>query len=141
MRLSAIKAENEQLKREIESLKGNINDLNAVLENVLHKNKYGIYVKPGAFNNTFVSNVFLDNDIAASDGSNNCNNSWSGSEKAEGLHELAELLLGKMMQGNYYSDYDEPEEGCNDTNQDGYCDQPRNISGGTPVDLYPVLLQ
>jgi parallel beta-helix repeat protein len=111
---------------------------NTVMDNVLYKNKYGIYVKPGAVNNTFISNVFLDNDIAASDSGNN---SWSGSEKAEGLHKLAELLLGKRMQGNYYSDYDEPEEGCNDTNSDGFCDQPRNISGGSSVDLHPTTLQ
>ena len=56
---------------------------------MLYKNKYGIYVKPGAVNNTFISNAFLDNDIAASDSGNN---SWSSSEKAEGLDKLAELL-------------------------------------------------
>jgi parallel beta-helix repeat protein len=111
---------------------------NTVLDNVLYKNKYGIYVKPGVVNNTFSSNVFLDNDIAASDSGNN---SWSSIEKAEGLHKLSELLLGKRMQGNYYSDYDEPEEGCNDTNSDGFCDQPRNISSGSSVDLYPATLQ
>lgn len=111
---------------------------NTVLDNILYKNKYGIYVKPGAVNNTFVSNVFLDNDIAASDSGNN---SWSGSQKTEGLQKLAELLLGKRMQGNYFSDYDEPEEGCNDTNSDGFCDQPRNISGGSSVDLYPATSQ
>lgn len=111
---------------------------NTVLDNVLYKNKYGIYVKPGAVNNTFISNEFLDNDIAASDSDNN---SWSSSGKAEGLHKLTELLLGKKVQGNYYSDYDEPKEGCNDTNQDGFCDQPRNISGGSSVDLYPAILQ
>ncbi len=111
---------------------------NTVLDNVLYKNKCGIYVKPGVVNNTFSSNVFLDNDIAASDSGNN---SWSSIEKAEGLHKLSELLLGKRMQGNYYSDYDEPEEGCNDTNSDGFCDQPRNISGGSSLDLYPATLQ
>ena len=26
--------------------------------------------------------------------------------------------------GNYYDDYDEPNEGCNDTNSDGFCDDP-----------------
>ena len=108
---------------------------NTVLDNVLYKNKYGIYVKPSAINNTFFSNVFLDNDITASDSGNN---SWSSIEKAEGLHKLSELLLGKRVQGNYYSDYDEPEEGCNDTNSDGFCDQPRNISGGSSVDQYPA---
>ena len=85
-----------------------------------------------------MSNDFLENQIAVSDSGNN---SWYGSEKTEGLQKLAELLLGEKMKGNYYSDYDEPEEGCNDTNQDGYCDQPRNISGGSSVDLYPATSQ
>jgi parallel beta-helix repeat protein len=111
---------------------------NTILDNVLYKNKYGIYVKPGVVNNTFISNVFLENNIAASDSGNN---SWSGSEKSEGLQKLVELLLGKKMKGNYYSDYDEPDEGCNDTNSDGFCDQPRNISGGSSVDLYPATFQ
>jgi len=111
---------------------------NTVIGNIFYKNKYGIYVPSGSINNTLMSNSFLENEIAASDSGNN---SWSGSERSEGLHKLAELLLGKRMQGNYYSDYDEREEGCNDTNQDGYCDQPRNISGGSSVDLYPATSQ
>lgn len=109
---------------------------NTVLDNVLYKNKYGIYVKPGSINNTFISNYFLDNDISASDSGNN---SWNGSKKAEGMQKLIELFIGKEIKGNYYSDYDEPEEGCNDTNNDRICDQPMNISGGSAVDLYPII--
>ena len=45
---------------------------NTVLDNVLYKNKYGIYVKPGVVNNTFIFNVFLENEITAS--------AWYGSE-------------------------------------------------------------
>ena len=109
---------------------------NTVQNNILYKNKYGIYVKPGYFNNTFISNDFLENEIAASDSGNN--NSWNSSIKAEGLLErLMELVTGERMKGNYYSDYDEPEEDCNDTEDDGFCDLPRNISGGSSVDLYP----
>jgi parallel beta-helix repeat protein len=107
---------------------------NTVLENIIYKNKYGIYVKPENFNNTFVSNDLLQNEIAAYDPGNN---SWNSSLKAEGLQKLVELVVGKQMKGNHYSDYDEPEEGCNDTNKDGFCDLPRKIDGGNSVDLYP----
>lgn len=107
---------------------------NTVVNNVLYKNKYGIYVKAGSINNTFMLNDFLENEIAASDSGNN---SWSGTGKSEWLQKIAELLLGKRMRGNYYSDYDEPVEGCNDTNQDKICDLPRNISGSSSKDPYP----
>jgi parallel beta-helix repeat protein len=107
---------------------------NTVLDNIIYKNKYGIYVKPENFNNTFVSNLLLQNEIAAYDPGNN---SWNSSLKAEGLQKLVELVVGKQMKGNHYSDYDEPEEGCNDTNEDGFCDLPRKIDGGNSVDLYP----
>ena len=107
-----------------------------VQNNILYKNKYGIYVKPGYFNNTFIFNDFLENEIAASDLGNN--NSWNSSIRAEGLLErLMVFLTGERMKGNYYSNYDEPEEDCNDTDDDGFCDLPRNISGGSSVDLYP----
>jgi parallel beta-helix repeat protein len=107
---------------------------NTVLDNIIYKNKYGIYVKPENFNNTFVSNDLLQNEISAYDPGNN---SWSGTLKAEGLQKLVELVVGKQMKGNHYSDYDEPEEGCNDTNEDGFCDMPRKIDGGNSVDPYP----
>jgi len=34
--------------------------------------------------------------------------------------------------GNYYSDYDEPSEGCNDVNSDGFCDDPFLIQSTGP---------
>jgi len=107
-----------------------------VIDNVIYKNKYGIYVKAGYKNNTFISNDLLDNEISANDQGGN---RWDGSLKAEGLQSLMELISGKQMKGNHYSDYDEPKEGCNDTNNDGICDQPRKINGGSSVDLYPSI--
>jgi parallel beta-helix repeat protein len=107
-----------------------------IIDNVFYKNKYGIYVKPGYKNNTFISNDFLDNEIAANDEGYNL---WNGSLKAEGLQSLLELVTGKQIIGNHYSDYDEPKEGCNDTNNDKICDLPKKINGGTSVDLYPAI--
>ncbi len=81
-------------------------------------------------------NDLLQNEIAAYDRGND---SWNSSTEAEGLQKLAELVTGKQVNGNHYSDYDEPREGCNDTNEDGFCDQPRKIEGGSLVDLYPSI--
>ena len=109
---------------------------NIVINNVIYKNKYGIYVVPGCVNNTFISNDLVENEIAAND---NGNNSWNGSLKAEGMQSLIELFTGMQNKGNHYSDYDEPKEGCNDTNNDGICDLARKIGVGVSVDLYPSI--
>ena len=111
-----------------------ISSNNMIIGNILYKNKYGVYIKPGSTNNTIISNDFLENEIDASDSSNN---SWIGSPGSEGLQRLIDLILGKEVNGNYYSDYDEPEEGCTDTDNDGICDLPRKISGGNSIDPYP----
>jgi len=109
---------------------------NTVLDNVLYKNKYGIYVKPGYVNNTFISNDLLENEIAANDQGGNW---WYGSLKSEGMQRFVELVVGKRIKGNHYSNYDEPKEGCNDTNNDGICDLARKIDDGSSVDLYPSI--
>ena len=45
--------------------------------------------------------------------------------------------VGPPGGGNHWSDYDEPSEGCNDVNADGFCDEPyTKITDG--IDNYPV---
>lgn len=111
---------------------------NTVYNNIAFKNKYGIFVKKGYYNNSFFFNDLLENEIAAHDKSNN---SWSGRKMAEGIQPFAEFMVGKQVKGNHYSDYDEPEEGCKDSNDDGICDKPRKIKGGSSVDEYPLIAQ
>lgn len=112
---------------------------NLVKNNVLYRNKYGIFIQQlGFVNNTFIANDFLQNEIDAYDWGGN---RWNSSQKTEGLQVLFELLRGKQMKGNHYSDYDKPEEGCNDTNNDRICDQPRAIDGGSSLDLYPSVVR
>jgi len=110
---------------------------NLVRGNIFYKNKYGIYVTPGCPNNTFISNDFIENEIAAYDLSNN---SWDGSKEPIGIQKMMEYFAGKQIIGNHYSDYDEPGEGCNDTNKDGICDIARKIEGGISVDVYPSII-
>ena len=110
---------------------------NTVRNNVIFKNKYGIYVRPGKTNNTFLSNDLLENEILTANETSG--NRWSEGEKAGGLQGLLSLITGATVSGNHYSDYDEPGEGCNDTNNDGFCDLPRNIGNGSAFDGYPSI--
>ena len=107
---------------------------NTIKNNIILKNKYGIYVRPGKTNNTFLSNDLLDNEVTLNDTSLN---HWSEGEKAGGLQGLLGLITGAKVYGNHYSDYDKPSQGCNDTNNDGFCDAPRKIGDGPNVDKYP----
>jgi len=110
---------------------------NTIIDNVIYRNKYGIYVQQGYVNNTFISNDLLENQIAARDQGGN---SWnSSSRKSGGLQGLVDLITGNQMKGNHYSDYDKPREGCNDTNSDGFCDLPKRIVDGSSVDHYPSI--
>jgi len=108
---------------------------NIVQGNIIYKNKYGIYIQSDCENNTFLSNDLLDNEIAVSD--SGINNRWNGSVPKAGLQSLLALISGSQVAGNHYSDYDEMAEGCNDTNQDKICDQPRMIGSGPGMDNYP----
>ncbi len=105
---------------------------NTIQNNVLYKNRYGIYIEEGAKNNTIYSNDFLENRVPANDTGGN---SW-GTEIKEG--GLMGLLKGAKLMGNHYSDFDEPGEGCNDTNSDGFCDEPRMIGNGPGIDEHPL---
>jgi parallel beta-helix repeat protein len=107
-----------------------------ILGNILYKNKYGIFIRTGYINNTIISNDFLENEIATIDPGNN---RWNGTFKAKGIQALVELVTGRKIKGNHYSDYDESNEGCNDTNSDGICDSPRRIDGGSSIDAYSLI--
>jgi nitrous oxidase accessory protein len=54
---------------------------NTIIDNVIYRNKYGIYVQQGYVNNTFISNDLLENQIAARDQGGN---SWNSSSRKSG---------------------------------------------------------
>ncbi len=74
-------------------------------------------------NNTFYHNTLINNAQNAKD---ECTNIWYNPMRLE---------------GNHWSDYDQPAEGAYDNNNDGVADSPYNISGKTPSnqDLYPLM--
>jgi len=103
---------------------------NIISENILYKNKYGVYVEPGSVGNVFSSNDFLDNEVSSSDqGGNN----WSASMTLIGLKRFTQSASLKKIGANHFTDYDEPGEGCNDLNEDFLCDQPKKLS--IPIEL------
>ncbi|OQB17641.1 MAG: Cell surface glycoprotein precursor [Euryarchaeota archaeon ADurb.Bin190] len=108
---------------------------NLIMSNIIYKNKYGIYIETAGTNNTFVSNDLLNNSISISDSGSN--NSWDASAKSSGWRGLLEMISGPRIRGNHYSDYDEVVEGCNDTNKDLICDEPKAI--GSSLDSYPSI--
>ena len=106
---------------------------NIIQNNILYKNRYGIYIEEGAVNNTLYSNDFLENRVSANDTGGN---RWGMEIKEGGLFGL---LKSAKLVGNHYSDFDEPGEGCNDTNSDGFCDEPRMIRDGPGIDEHPLV--
>jgi parallel beta-helix repeat protein len=105
-----------------------------VINNVIYRNKYGIYVAKGV-NNRFMMNDLLYNDLTVYDSGNS---TWEGDDGTDGLQGVLESLDGKNIKGNYYSDYSRPEDGCSDANNDGFCDSPRKIEGGENTDNFPL---
>jgi parallel beta-helix repeat protein len=110
---------------------------NTIFNNVIYKNKYGVYIGRGK-NNSIMLNDFINNNITGYDSGGN---HWEGTTPPEGLQGLIQYITGPVISGNHYSDYDEPKKGCIDANNDGFCDSPRNITAGLSIDKRPIVHQ
>jgi len=86
---------------------------------VLNNTETGIDLY-STINSTIYDNRFLYNTVQAED--------TAGSANA--------FYLPLPNGGNYWSDYDEPSEGCDDLNVNGFCDAAYSLSPGI-VDSYP----
>jgi parallel beta-helix repeat protein len=110
---------------------------NTITDNIAYKNKYGIYVNHGSGNKIF-GNDLEENEINAYDSQNN---SWMADSVPRDLFVLlGKVVANPIIEGNHYSDYDNLLEGCIDLNSDGFCDSPKNITGGSNKDYYPLIL-
>ena len=103
-----------------------------VFGNTAYGNKYGIYCTSHTGNRIYM-NSLVKNNISAYDGGSN---NWYADTGAE--NGIAGLAPAQRAVGNRYSDFNQPSQGCNDTNKDGICDSPYKISGGSNVDKYPL---
>lgn len=87
---------------------------NILESNTISRNVEGIYFYSDNGNNKVHNNNFVDNStqIYADGGAINIFN------------------LNKPAGGNYWSNFDESTEGCNDSNNDNFCDSPYVFTGG-----------
>lgn len=88
---------------------------NTITDNTVNSNRrYGIALNYSNNNNKIYNNNFINNPKQAyiSGGSGNAFN------------------LSSPTGGNYWNNFDEPLEGCNDLNQDNFCDLPYIFNGG-----------
>jgi len=97
--------------------------LNTVIDNTIQRNNDGIEISFSSgnqiFNNNFISNLSQANQQSGS-------NTWN---------------LASPIGGNYWSDFDEPGEGCNNiAPADSFCDVPRPVPIGNP-DNFPWTVQ
>ena len=90
-----------------------LSNSNSISDNTVSGSGNGIRLFSPSDNNQIFNNNFIDNISQASDsGSGNVFN------------------LSAPTGGNYWNNFDEPVEGCNDANSDGFCDDPFVFSGG-----------
>lgn len=104
-----------------------------IFGNTVYENKYGIYCANHMGNKIYLNNL-VKNNISAYDGGSNMWYEDTGTENS-----ILELAPKHGAVGNYYSDFDQPGQGCNDTNNDGICDSPHKIMGSSNVDKYPLM--
>jgi len=101
--------------------------INTIKDNVISNNTKGVFIEgpqlfpPGGgkeneiFNNSFIDNLIQVEDLSNDFASTNRNNRFDDSTR-----------------GNYWSDFDSPAEGCNDGNNNGFCDLPYSVQPVIP---------
>ncbi|HOO53245.1 MAG TPA: right-handed parallel beta-helix repeat-containing protein [Methanothrix sp.] len=110
---------------------------NGVVGNLIYKNIVGIYAD--YMYDPTCSNIFTHNRLTNNIEYNaydhvdcsKCNkycNQWC-------------FIYDNITIGNQYGDFDEPREGCRDSNDDGFCDFAYEIPGGKLIDKNPIASQ
>ena len=92
---------------------------NTIRNNVFSKNDFGIKSEY-SWDNMIYHNNFYNNTVNANDDKTNI---W---------------YYGLVNEGNYWDNFDEPDEGAYDNDGNGIIDQPYQIPGGDSQDLYPL---
>ncbi|MFA6470383.1 MAG: NosD domain-containing protein, partial [Bacteroidota bacterium] len=120
----------------------NSSNSNTLTSNTLTNNGVGIELNSSG-NNTLADNTVSNGTIgtlfASSDGNRVYNNNSINNYVQVSFASVSNanvFNLPKPIGGNYWSNYDTPEEGCNDANSDGFCDAPY-VLGGDTKDNFP----
>ena len=112
-----------------------------ISKNLISNNDIGILVDFYSENTIVTDNTFLNSGLRFSFSPNNKiyhNNFLNSSTFVYG--EFNNLFDNGLSDGgNYWSDFDELAEGCDDANSDGFCDLPYVFDGGQ--DNYPWISQ
>lgn len=124
---------------------------NFIEDNILMHDIYGIHIKSDltvSSNNTVTRNNASDNNYGIF-----LNIDRNGGEVGPKNLVFANVLLDNKQgnaysrgdanwddgnSGNRYGDFDDPSEGCIDSNGDGICDRAYRIRGGRATDRYPL---
>lgn len=89
---------------------------NTVRGNQLNRNRDGVWISNNANNNAVYNNNFIA--------------TLSRQALVDGNSTGNLFDLPAPIGGNYYDNFDEPAEGCNDANSDRFCDAANLFSGG-----------
>lgn len=119
---------------------------NIIRDNIIGNNIYGIYLKTASENNTITGNNALNNDYGIflniegkGDQRNIVYNNTLIDNKKDNAYSRGTAQWDNGSRGNQYSNYDQANEGCNDSDDNGICDSPYKIRGGPSFDNYPIL--
>lgn len=101
---------------------------NYITNNYLEENYIGIHINSNSYPNYIAGNHLLNNvEYNARDeylkGGNQ--NQWY-------------VKSDNLTIGNEYGDFNEPSEGCRDSDEDGICDFAYEIPGGNAIDKFPM---
>lgn len=104
---------------------------NTLDNNIVSGNDLGIYIKDSG-GNTITNNTVLYNNLGIRIGSGADNKIYNNNfidnqQQAFDRWAMDIFNLDAPIGGNYWSNYDTPEEGCYDTNSDGFCDTPYTV--------------
>ena len=97
---------------------------NIFMNTITNNIQYGVELINTSNDNIIYHNNFIFNNQNYTQAYDDSNNIWNESYPSG---------------GNYWSDFDEPDEGAYDNNSDGIVDSPYNISGGNNQDFLPLM--
>lgn len=110
---------------------------NSLTGNIISSNLYGIFARYAdnnlLINNDIRNNVFGIGDLTDSDNNRIYNNNFINNQNQimpQGFNTGNVFNLEKPTGGNYWSNFDEPNEGCSNVDNDDFCDNSHYFLAG-----------